>query len=203
VTDPGNDPPADGAPPPPGTPPLIPEPPDTAPPGVIPEPPGQAPFDTPAFGQTPPPGDIPPPAPGDYRPMDVPARRGGSVGRRIGIVVLALLLLGGLGAILNRVREATASPKDKAACTATGTMIETDGQTLTEAMQTWNAADDSKIRAEIANVQSAIAARDPQALADSVNRVIARCNKISSDFRKRFNTYCKTHEGACKKTFNF
>jgi len=175
---------------------MIPEPPDTSVPGMIPEPPSQ----TPMPGAIPTPGSLPPPMPGEYRPPTAPRR---SVARRIVPIVIAVVVLGGGGAIFRAVREATASPMDKAACLATVTMIENDGRTVDQALQSWAAADDEKIRVEISTVQAAIQARDAQGLADSVNRVIARCNRISSDFRDRFSTYCKTHEGACKRNFGF
>jgi hypothetical protein len=175
---------------------MLPEPPDTAPPGMIPEPPSQ----TPMPGSIPTPGSLPPPPPGEYQPGAKP-RRG--TGRRVISIFIAIVVVVAGGAIFRAVREATASPKDKAACNATVTMIENSGQTINEALQAWSAADDEKIRAEITNIQAAIAARDPQKLADSVNRVIARCNRFSSDFRSRFSTYCKTHEGACKQNFGF
>ena len=151
-------------------------------------------------GSIPVPGSLPPPPPAEYQ---TPAKPRRSVGRRVIVIVIAILVIGGGGAILRVVREATASPKDKAACMATIAMIENSGQTIDQALQSWNAADDAKIQAEISSVQAAIQARDPQALADSVNRVIARCNRISSDFRDRFKKYCETNEGACKQNFGF
>jgi hypothetical protein len=174
---------------------VLPEPPDTAPPGMIPEPPSH-----PTAGPIPTPGSLPPPPPGEYQAGAKP-RRG--IGRRVISIVIAVVVVVAGGAIFRAVREATASPKDKAACLATMTMIENSGRTIDEALRSWSAADDGKIRAEITNIQSAIAARDAQKLADAVNRVIARCDKISSQFRSRFSTYCKTHEGACKQNFGF
>jgi len=174
---------------------MIPEPPDKAPPGLgLPTPGGQTPGDIPL------PGSLPPPPPGEYQPAPKPRRGPGR--RVISIVVAVVVVLGG-GAIFRAVREATASPKDKAACIATLTMIQDSGQSLEQALTSWAAADDDKIRAEIANIRAAINARDPQALADSVNRVIKRCNGISSQFRDGFSDYCKTHEGACKQNFGF
>ena len=174
---------------------MIPEPPDKALPGLGLPTPG-----SPVPGQIPTPGSIPPPPPGEYGPAPKP-RRG--IGRRVISIVIAVVVVAGGGAIFRAVREATASPKDKAACIATLTMIQNDGQTIEEALQSWAAADDDKIRAEIAKIRAAIGARDPQSLADSVNRVIKRCNGISSQFRDGFNDYCKTHEGACKQNFGF
>jgi hypothetical protein len=194
-----NEPPEGGGPPTPPAPGggnAFPPRPDIPVPGAIPEPPSE----TPMPGAIPTPGSLPPPPPGEYR-TPAPPRR--SLGRRIVPIVILILLLGGGSAIFRAIREATASPKDKAACLATVTMIESDGRTIDQAMQTWAGADDDKIRAEIANVTAAIQARNAQALADSVNRVIKTCNKISSDFRERFKTYCTTHEGACKQNFGF
>jgi hypothetical protein len=206
VTDQTNEPPIGGPPPLPGQPssgpPLIPEPPDSAPLGV-PAPGAGAPLGTgSAPGQLPTSGELPPPPPAGLPEPRKPSR-GRTIGRRVGMVFLALVLLGGIGAIVRVVREATASPKDKAACIATADMIETEGQTLESGLQAWSAADDSKIRAEITNVRLAIQTRDVQLLDDAVNRVIKRCNAISSAFRSRFDKYCETHTGACKKSIGF
>jgi hypothetical protein len=163
---------------------------------MIPEPPSE----TPMPGAIPTPGSLPPPPPSEFQIPQKPRR---SIARRIIVIIIAVVVVAGAGAILRAVREATASPKDKAACSATITMIENSGQTIDQALQAWSAADDDKIRGEITNIQAAISARDAQALADAVNRVIKRCNGISSEFRDRFATYCKTHEGACKQSFGF
>ncbi len=135
--------------------------------------------------------------------MGTPPSRRSKIGKRIALVLVVLLVLGVIGAVLQALREATASPKDKAACTATASLIETNGQNFTDAMRAWGAADDEKIRVEIQKVQAAAFARDTQALAAALNRVVERCGRISKDFRTRFNNYCKSHEGACKRNFSF
>jgi len=177
---------------------MVPEPPGTAPPGAIPEPRHwSAAGELTVPGPTPPP-DVPPP---DGSLTTDAKPRGRRIGRTVAIMVLVVVLLGVIGSVLRVVREASASPKDKAACAATASMIESEGATLDSAMQSWSAADDGGIRGEIENVRAAIVAQDASKLAESVNRVIARCNKISRDFRNRFDAFCKAHEGACKRNF--
>ena len=40
------------------------------------------------------------------------------------------------------------------------------------------------------------------ALGNDVNKVINRCNQLSSDFKSGFKTFCDSHPGYCKQTFH-
>ena len=174
---------------------------------------GGAAADGPPTG-TPPPAGSPPPAgqPGkpeiieDYYPMVQPAkpappprqRRGPGVSR---LVLIGIIVLIGLGWVVTQVRHARATANDKAACSSTLSALSTPA-TIPIMVHDLNFSDDKTLLGIAGDMTTHVTQRNVTALGDDLNRVIHRCNQISSEFKSGFQSFCDGHPGYCKETFH-
>jgi hypothetical protein len=125
--------------------------------------------------------------------------------RRIGVgraLLLIFLLLAGLGWLVRTVRQASATPADKAACSATLSAFTTPATGMPLMLHDLEFANDKTLLGARGDMTTHIAQRNVAALGDDLNRVIKRCNDLSSQFRSGFKTYCDGHPGYCKETFH-
>ncbi|TML78652.1 MAG: hypothetical protein E6G04_07610 [Actinobacteria bacterium] len=163
---------------------------------------------------TPPPSSTPPPAgqPSqpeiieDYYPMVQPAkpappprqRRGLGISR---IVAIGIILLIGLGWVVTQVRHAHATANDKAACSSTLAALSTPA-TIPTMVHDLNFSDDKTLLGIAGDMTTHITQRNVTGVIDDLNRVIHRCNQISSEFKSGFKSFCDSHPGSCKETFH-
>jgi hypothetical protein len=125
--------------------------------------------------------------------------------RRVGIaraIVLIIVVLAALGWVVRTVRQASATPADKAACTATLSAVTTSGSTAPAMMSSLEQANDKTLLGARGDMTTAIAQHDLTKLVADLNKVIARCRDLSSSFRSGFHDFCTSHASSCKQSFH-
>jgi len=137
---------------------------------------------------------MPPPRPAPPKP-----RRFLTASRIIALGFLTLIVLGW---VVKEVRQARATPRDKAACSATLAALASPATGIPLMVQDLNFTDDKTLLGAAGAMTTDIQQRNAAALGDDLNRVIHRCNQISSEFKSGFQSFCDTHPGSCKETFH-
>jgi hypothetical protein len=125
--------------------------------------------------------------------------------RRVGVgraLLLIFLLLAGLGWLARTIRQASATPADKTACSATLSAFTTPATGMPLMLHDLEFANDKTLLGARGDMTTHIAQRNVAALGNDLNRVIKRCNDLSSQFRSGFKSFCDTHAGMCKETFH-
>jgi len=157
------------------------------------------------------PGTYPDPDPNDPRnypgalPANLQPPRPAKKRRRAGIsraILLIFLLLAGLGWLVRTVRHASATPADKAACSATLAAFTTPQTGMPLMLHDLEFANDKTLLAARGDMTTHIQQQNVTALGDDLNRVIRRCNDLSGQFKSGFKAYCDGHPGSCKETFH-
>jgi len=157
----------------------------------------------PALGQEPPHdggGDVLP----AYRPLDAATdKKRKRVSRvrsiRVGILIF-FLLTAGLGWVVRTVREANATPNDKAACAGVLSAVRTNGQTVVAMIDGLGKANDKTLLSARQSMLADASQRNDAAFVDDLNKAIGRCRDLSSEFRDGFHQYCQATANACKHT---
>jgi len=192
---------------------------------------GEEPASEQAGGSTPPPGlgvpqlgvpstsgaGTPPPGPGqpeiveDYYPYVGPAgpqqpapkqRRAFrlTAGR---MILLVFIVLAASGAIVSQVRHAHATPADKQACTSTlGALQNITPANLQIMLHDLEFANDKTLLGARGDMTTDIRSGNPNAIGNDLNKVINRCNQLSTEFKSGFQKYCDAHPGYCRQTFH-
>jgi hypothetical protein len=125
--------------------------------------------------------------------------------RRVGVaraILLGFVILAALGWVVRTVRQASATPADKAACSATLATFSNPATGMPVMLHDLELANDKTLLGARGDMTTHIAQRNLAALGDDLNRVVHRCNGLSSDFRSGFKSFCNTHPGYCKQTFH-
>ncbi len=125
--------------------------------------------------------------------------------RRIGAgraLLLIFLLLAGLGWLVRTVRQASATPADKAACAATLSAFQTNFKSGAAMLSSLELANDKTLLGARGDMTTHIQQRNMNALGEDINKVIHRCNGLSSSFKSGFQSFCDGHPGYCKETFH-
>lgn len=164
----------------------------------------------PTPGATPPQSTYSDPDPNDPRnyPGALPPGMGvpqPKVRKRVGVgrvILLVFLVLAGSGWLVRTIRQTRATPADKAACAATLSAFQTDFRTAPAMLSSLEFANDKTLLAARGDMTTHLQQRDTTALGNDINKVIHRCNGISSSFKSGFQSYCDTHPGVCKETFH-
>ena len=136
-------------------------------------------------------------------PQQPPPKRTGfrlTAGR---MILLIFIVLAVSGAIVTQVRHARATPADKQACSATlGALQNITPATLQTMLHDLEFANDKTLLGARGDMTSDIRAGSPDAIEKDLNRVISRCNQLSSEFKAGFQKFCDSHPGYCKQTFH-
>lgn len=117
------------------------------------------------------------------------------------IILAGILLLAALGWVVTQVRHARATPADKKACSSTLTAFSNPTAALPTMLRDLDFADDKTLLGARGDMQAHLAQRNVQGFSDDLNKVIRRCNQLSSEFKSGFKSFCDTHPGYCKETF--
>src|SRR5439155_2522914 len=155
----------------------------------------------PAGGLPPPSTNAPPPVPTDQLPNPPSGRRRTVLWVRIAVAVL-VFGSAGIGLLVRTIREAKATPADKAACAAVLTAVESRGSQAAAMFSALAAADDQTLREGSTNIVADLNARNDSGFTSDLNKVIHRCNGLSSDFRGKFKKFCDANPTECKHTNN-
>ena len=139
--------------------------------------------------------------PAHLRPQQPPPkqRRRGGVSR---VILLVILVLVALGWVVTQVRHARATPADKAACSATLSALTNPAVDFTPMLNDLELANDKTLLAARGDMTTHIMQKNLNALGDDLNKVIHRCNQVSSEFKTGFQSFCDSHPGYCKQTFH-
>lgn len=176
----------------------------TPPPGL-----GVPPLGAPGAGSTPAPGPGQPEIVEDYYPyvgpnvpqQPTPKRRFRWTASRI--ILLVFIVLAVSGAIVSQVRHARATPADKAACTSTlGALQNITPANMQAMLHDLEFANDKTLLGARGDMTTDIRSQNLDGLGKDLNKVIQRCNQVSSDFKSGFKTFCDLHPGYCKQTFH-
>ena len=117
-------------------------------------------------------------------------------------ILIGILALAALSWVVTQVRHASATPKDKLACSATLDALASPTTGMPAMLHDLDFADDKTLLGARGSMGTHIAQRDLAGLGTDLNTVIHRCNQISSEFKSGFKTFCDTHPGYCKETFH-
>ena len=117
------------------------------------------------------------------------------------IIAIGLIALAALGGIVRAVRQASATPADKAACAS---ILSTAKQNKlltnpTDMMSSLSHANDKPLYAAYGLMLTDINAQNAGQYVTDLNQAIHRCNQISNDFKQGFLQFCDQNEGLCKR----
>jgi len=119
------------------------------------------------------------------------------------MVLLVFIVLAVSGAIVSQVRHARATPADKQACTTTLGALQNITPTSMQAMlHDLEFANDKTLLGARGDMTVDIRNQDLNGLGNDLNKVIQRCNQVSSEFKSGFKTFCDSHPGYCRQTFH-
>ena len=119
------------------------------------------------------------------------------------MILLVFIVLAVSGAIATQVRHAHATPADKQACSTTlGALTNITRPGLQAMLHDLEFANDKTLLGARGDMSVDIPNGNATALGNDVNKVINRCNQLSSDFKAGFKTFCDSHPGSCKQTFH-
>jgi len=119
------------------------------------------------------------------------------------MILLAFIVLAVSGAIATQLRHAHATPADKQACSTTlGALSNITRPGMAAMLHDLEFANDKTLLGARGDMTTDIRNANVNALGNDLNRVINRCNQLSSDFKSGFKTFCDSHPGYCKQTFH-
>ncbi|HEV2685708.1 MAG TPA: hypothetical protein VGW79_03630, partial [Actinomycetota bacterium] len=102
-----------------------------------------------------------------------------------------------------QVRHAHATPADKTACASTLNALSNLTPTNLRSMLTdLEFANDKTLLGARGDLNTDIPSGNASAVGNDLNKVIQRCNQLSSEFKSGFQTFCNAHPGYCRQTFH-
>lgn len=182
----------------------------TPPPGLGVPPLGAPSAGSPSDPATPPLGKGQPEIVEDYYPygdpratqQQAPKRRGFRL-TGVRMILLVFIVLAVSGAIVSQVRHARATPADKQACNATlGALQNITPANMSAMLHDLEFANDKTLLGARGDMTTDIRSQNLDGLGKDLNRVIQRCNQVSSEFKSGFKTFCDLHPGYCRQTFH-
>jgi hypothetical protein len=136
-------------------------------------------------------------------PQQPPPKRRGFRLTASRLILLVFIVLAVSGAIATQVRHARATPADKQACNTTlGALQNITAANMQAMLHDLEFANDKTLLGARGDMTTDIRNQNLNGLGNDLNKVIQRCNQVSSEFKSGFKSFCDTHPGYCRQTFH-